>query len=77
VLKYIRKPFKGSVAYEWQIGSLVFQWVYGFKSYTDIIPKRFVWTPPNPIDGGWRLQIHKFLIWNDPYAYGFRPKERR
>ena len=63
----IRKPFKGNVAYEWQIGSIVFQWVFGFKHYSGT-PKLFRWTPPNSIDGGWRIQVYKFLIWNDPYA---------
>lgn len=76
MLKYIRKPFKGSVAYEWQIGSIVFQWVYGLKDYTGT-PKFWDWTPRNPIDGGWRLQIFKFTVWNDPYAFGFHPYNRR
>ncbi len=53
------KPFKGTVAYEWQIGSWVFMW--GFKNY-----HHWVWFHTNEYDSSVEFRAGKFVFFTDP-----------
>lgn len=53
ILNYISKPFKGDLAYEWQVGPFVFFWYHN-----DWANRKFF---------SWRLTEHKktnYLYWN-------------
>jgi len=63
---FIRKPFKGFVAYEWQVGGLVMQFIHSWsqrpfagRSGFHIIRKPFFFRY-------WRISL-----WWDPFWKGF------
>ncbi len=63
-MRHVRKPFKGLVAYEWQAGPLVFQWVYGKSAFIKARPLVFT---ANHLDGSRRVCVGNARVWTDPY----------
>ena len=49
--KLIRKPFKGGIAYEWQVGKFIFLFLYPHSNFQ---PERKNWQFKIGIDKYWK-----------------------
>ncbi len=58
---FIRRPFKGTVAYEWQVGSIVMSLIYTpeYQRMGNPLFRRH-------ITGLWLINLGRLVIWNDP-----------
>ncbi len=63
--RFIRKPFKGHSAYEWQVGPFVLMWFHKAAfAGTRESRKRYYNSYLNAYL--WEIKAGRFLVWNDP-----------
>lgn len=61
---FVRKPFKGSSSYEWQVGCLIFHLRY---PHSNMFPERKWYSVKVYYDSAWRKHI-RYMIRNEKYG---------